>query len=207
MRNNRAIAVATGTQQQIKLLAASNACLRRNLIRFSHGLKQDRQLAYRDELTGLPNRTLLLDRLHQAMQQTARQRKPLLLMFIDLDCLKWVNDQLGYVAGDRLLQKVAMRLSTSIRGGDTACRYGGDEFVVMLPEIDGGAGADAALDKIRMQLREPYIIDGQVIKLSASVGAALYYGDEQSSENLLRQADLDMYRAKANSNPPTITPL
>jgi len=196
---------ASDTQQQVKLLAVSNACLRRNLIRFSRKLKQVGHLAYHDELTGLPNRSLLLDRLHQALQQAARQHKQVLLLFIDLDRLKSVNDQLGQVVGDGLLQQVAMRLVTSIRGADTACRYGGDEFVIMLPEIERQQSAAAVVHKIRAQLIAPYVIDGQVITLTVSVGAALYRGDQQSCEDLIRQAGIDMSHAKANSSPPIIS--
>jgi diguanylate cyclase (GGDEF)-like protein len=194
-----------GTQQQFKLLASSNACLRRNLIRFSRRLKQAGHLAYHDELTGLPSRDLLLDRLQQAMQQAARQHKPVLLLYIDLDRFQSINDALGYVAGDRLLQQVAARLAACIRGADTACRFGGDEFVILLPEIDGYQGAAAALHKIRAQLATPYAIDGQSIMLTASVGTAVYRGDQQSRENLIRQARMDMHRAKATSKPPSIS--
>jgi len=193
------------TQQQFKLLAASNACLRRNLIRFSHKIKQEGLLAYHDELTGLPNRSLLLDRLYQAMQQAARQHKQVLLMFIDLNSFKWVNDKLGHVAGDSLLQQVAMRLAVNIRGADTACRYGGDEFVVMMPEMEEQHGDTPAVRKIRAQLAAPYVIDKQVISLTASVGTALYCGNEQSGEELLQQAKSDMNSVKANSKPPTIS--
>lgn len=203
---NRPLTAASATEQQIKLLAASNACLRRNLIRFSHGLKQVGQLAYHDELTGLANRYLMLDRLRQAMQQAARQHKQVLLVFVDLDGLKWVNDHLGYIAGDTLLKQVATRLTARIRGADTACRYGGDEFVLMMPEIEGEDCAAVAVDKIREQLTPPYEIDDQVITLTASVGAALYRGDEQTCEHLLRQAVIDMYRAKAHIQSPTVSP-
>jgi len=198
---------ASDTQQQVKLLAVSNACLRRNLIRFSRKLKQVGRLAYHDELTGLPNRDLLLDRLHQALQQAARQHKQVLLLFINLDRFKWINDQLGYIAGDRLLQQVAMRLAANIRGADTACRYGGDEFVIMLPEIEGQQSAAIVMHKIRAQLAAPYVIDDQVITLTASVGAAFYHGDQQSCEDLIRQAGIDMSHAKANSNQATLSPM
>lgn len=209
--NDRAYTVgqqqlSSSTQQQIKLLATSNACLRRNLIRFSYGLKQVGHLAFHDELTGLPNRNLLLDRLQQAMQQAARQHKQVLLLLVDLNRFKWINDQLGYVAGDRLLQQVATRLTACIRGADTACRYGGDEFAVMLPEIEGRQSATAAVHKIHTQLAAPYVVEGQMITLTASVGTALYRGDQQSREHLIRQADSDMYRAKTKSKPPTIAP-
>lgn len=196
-----------GTQQQFKLLASSNACLRRNLIRFSRRLQQAGHLAYHDELTGLPSRDLLLDRLQQAMQQAARQHKPVLLLYIDLDRFQNVNDALGYVAGDKLLQQAAARLAACIRGADTACRFGSDEFVILLPEIDGYQGAAAALHKIRSHLAAPYVIDGQTIALTASVGSAVYHGDQQSRDNLIRQARMDAYRAKATRKPPTISPL
>lgn len=198
---------SASSQQQIKLLAASNACLRRNLVRFSYGLKQVGHLAFHDELTGLPNRSLLLDRLQQAMLQGARQYKQVLLLFIDLDRFKVINDKLGYIAGDRLLQQVAMRLSARIRGADTVSRYGGDEFVVMLPEMESAQSATAAVQKIRAQLATPYVIEDHVVTLTASVGAAIFRGDQQSREYLLRQAELDMNRSKVKSKPPLVTPI
>ena len=198
---------SASSQQQIKLLAASNACLRRNLVRFSYGLKQVGHLAFHDELTGLPNRSLLLDRLQQAMLQGARQYKQVLLLFIDLDRFKVINDKLGYIAGDHLLQQVAMRLSARIRGADTVSRYGGDEFVVMLPEMESAQSATAAVQKIRAQLATPYVIEDHVVTLTASVGAAIFRGDQQSREYLLRQAELDMNRSKVKSKPPLVTPI
>lgn len=211
VKNATSYAVQTpasaGSQQQIKLLAASNACLRRNLVRFSYGLKQVGHLAFHDELTGLPNRSLLLDRLQQAMLQGARQYKQVLLLFIDLDRFKVINDKLGYIAGDRLLQQVAMRLSARIRGADTASRYGGDEFVVMLPEMESAQSATAAVQKIRAQLATPYVIEDHVVTLTASVGAAIFRGDQQSREYLLRQAELDMNRSKVKSKSPLVTPI
>lgn len=204
---NRLGSTATATQQQIKLLAASNACLRRNLIRFSHGLRQVGQLAYHDDLTGLPNRYLMLDRLQQAMQQAARQQKQVLLLLIDLDRFKTINDELGYSAGDSLLQQMALRLTSRIRGADTACRYGGDEFVIMMPEIEGPESAVAAVVKIREQLAAPYLVEGRTIHITASVGAALYQGDKQTLDSLVRQAETDLHQSKAISKKPIISPL
>lgn len=198
---------SSSTQQQIKLLASSNARLRRNLVRFSRGLKQVGQLAYHDELTGLPNRSLLLDRLHQAMQQALRQQKLVLLLFVDLDDFKWVNDNLGVAVGDRLLQQVALRLAASIRGADTACRYGGDEFVLMLPEIEGTQNAAAAVQKIRAQLAVPYVIDDRMIKLNASIGVVHYRGGDQSGEELIQQADHNMHQNRAHIITPTLSNL
>ncbi len=181
--------VINSAQQQIKLLAASNACLRRNLVQFSRRLKQELEPPmHRDTLTGLPDRRLLLDRLHQAMRQAIRQQKFVLLLLVDLDDFKWVNEHLGVAAGNNLLQQVALRLAAGIRGGDTVCRYGGNEFVLMLPEIDGEQSAAAALQKIRTQLAGPYAIDDQRIMLNASIGSKLYRGAELNGEDLIQQA-------------------
>lgn len=198
MRNNSAAENINGTQQQFKLLAASNACLRRNLIRFSHKIKQEGLLAYHDDLTGLPNHNLLLDRLNQAMKQAARQHKQVLLLYINLNGFNAINENLGYLSGDSLLQQVAMRLAINIRGADTACRYGGDEFVVMMPEIEGQLNVVAAVKKIRSQLSVPYVLDDQVITLTASIGVAIYRGGEKSPKELIQQAKQDLAHAKAD---------
>lgn len=198
MRNIAITDNINGTQQQFKLLAASNACLRRNLIRFSHKIKQDGLLAYHDDLTGLPNHNLLLDRLHQAMKQASRQHKQVLLLYINLNGFKAINETLGFISGDSLLQQVAMRLAINIRGADTACRYGGDEFVVMMPEIEGQLNVVAAVKKIRSQLTVPYVLDDQVITLSASIGVAIYRGGEKSCKELIQHAKQDLAHAKAD---------
>jgi diguanylate cyclase (GGDEF)-like protein len=110
---------------------------------------RSRRFAFHDELTGLPNRRLLLDRYHQAVALATRQHRLVALLFLDLDGFKNVNDTHGHAAGDRILQLVAARLLASIRASDTACRYGGDEFVVLLPELDTPGSAVAAARKIR----------------------------------------------------------
>lgn len=205
MTQIQSVTPTSGAQQQIKLLSASNACLRRNLVRFSRGLKQVGHLAYHDELTGLPNRSLLLDRLRQAMQQAVRQQKLVLLLFVDLDRFKWINGNLGVAVGDRLLKQVALRLAASIRGGDTACRYGGDEFVLMLPEIEGKHSAAAVVNKIRAQLAVPYVIDDRMITLRASVGVILYRDGEQNGEDLIQQAESNMRQQKAHCKSPILS--
>lgn len=191
--------------QLVTLLAVSNACLRRNLVRLSRLMKQTGQMAYHDELTGLPTRHLLMDRLRQATRQAARQRKQVLLLLLDLDGFEWINEKLGRAAGDQLLQQVAYRLVSSIRAEDTACRYGGDEFIVMLPEIEGEESANKIVRKIRAQLAAPYLIDDQLITVNASIGTALYEGDEKSPDDLVEKADIAMSLAKAHSTPPTIS--
>jgi diguanylate cyclase len=189
-------------RQQIKTLVDSNACLRKKMIRIAKKYTNALHLAYHDELTGLANRSLLLDRLKQAMAQSARQNKQLALLFIDLDKFKSVNDRLGHTAGDKLLQQVAERLAASVRIGDTACRYGGDEFVIMLPEIDGRVSVAAVIEKIRSHLDASYVVDGNVIAVTASIGTAVYHAGGQDSSDLIKQADIAMYLAKAHKSSP-----
>lgn len=190
-------------RQEIEVLAASNLRHRRKLIRLAREIAQARHFAYYDELTGLPNRRLLLDRLNQAMAQGARQHKQVALLLLDLDGFKSINDRLGHGAGDKLLQQVAQRLTACIRVADTACRYGGDEFVIMLPEIDGRGMAAAVAQKIHAYLAVPFFIDGSAITLTASIGTAIYQADGQPGSDLIKQADIAMYRAKARSVAPT----
>lgn len=117
---------------------------------------------------------LLQDRLEEAISQAQRAHKMVAVLLIDLDGFKRVNDSLGHAAGDHLLQAVAARLSAGVRGADTACRHGGDEFVIMLPDVEGLAMADAVVAKLRARLYEPHVIEGHEIRITASVGSALY---------------------------------
>jgi len=194
-------------QVQIKVLVERNTHLLEKLVDLAQKEAQTRQLAYHDELTGLPNRSLLQDRFNQAMSQAKRHNKPLALLLLDLDEFKCVNDNLGHVVGDKLLLAVVERLAASIRGADTACRYGGDEFVIMLPEIDNAVMAAAVAAKVRVRLRKPYIIDGYEIRITASVGAAVYPADGQTYDELIKQADIAMYRAKTGAGKALITTL
>ncbi len=185
-------------QQQIEMLAETNRNLKQKLIRLAKKCAEARYFGYHDELTGLPNRSLLLDRLKQAMAHSARQHKQVAFLFIDLDKFKNVNDTLGHAVGDKLLQQVAERLTACIRCGDTACRYGGDEFVVMLPEINGQENAAAVTEKIRSHLARDYVVDGNVIAITASIGIAVYRDGGQNCSDLIKQADNAMYLAKAH---------
>ena len=186
--------------QQIKMLARSNARLTRKVVRLRREAARACHLAYHDQLTGLPNRRLLMDRLTQAMSQAGRQHKQVGLLLLDLDQFKSVNDRLGHAAGDKVLQQVAERLSACIRSCDTACRFGGDEFVIMLPEIDGWASADAVAHKIRTRLVAPFVLDDRVIVLTASIGIAIYRADGRDGSELIREADSAMYLAKARGD-------
>jgi diguanylate cyclase len=194
-------------QAQIKNLDERNTRLEQKLAELAQKEAQARYLAYHDELTGLPNRNLLQDRLSQAMSQAKRHQKPLALLLLDLDEFKSVNDILGHVIGDKLLVAVVERLTIGIRSADTACRFGGDEFVIMLPEIDSPDMATAVAAKVRAHLSEPYIIDGYEIRITASVGTAVYPIDGQTYPELIRQADIAMYRAKALGHKALVTTL
>jgi diguanylate cyclase (GGDEF)-like protein/PAS domain S-box-containing protein len=159
------------------------------------------ELAFFDQLTGLPNRTLLMDRLKQAMTAGNRNKTFGSVLFIDLDHFKTLNDTLGHDKGDQLLEQVAKRLDASVREGDTVARLGGDEFVVVLGGLNGNA-EDAASqtevvgEKILLALSQPYQLGGIEHLTTGSIGATLFSGHETSIDDLLKQADLAMYKAK-----------
>jgi diguanylate cyclase (GGDEF)-like protein len=183
-------------QHQVALLIENNLRLSELAARREHEVEKVRHFAHHDELTGLPNRTLLLDRLNQALVRAKRQQKQLALLLLDLDGFKNINDRLGHAAGDKLLQRVAERLLSCVRGGDTACRYGGDEFVLLLPEVDDENRALAVAEKIRARLAKPYKVDDYSIAVTASIGVAVYPIDGMSQNDLIKQADVAMYHAK-----------
>jgi len=186
-------------RERVQTLTELNSRLTQELIELARREAQVRGFAYHDELTGLPNRRLLLDRLKQAVAQAARQRKQVVLLLIDLDGFKSVNDRLGHAGGDKLLQAVAGRLTDCIRGADTACRYGGDEFLIMLPEVDNPGMAAAVRAKLDLALSEPYIIDAYQVRMTVSMGGVVYPTDERTEDALIRRADGALYRAKARS--------
>ncbi|SFG37696.1 response regulator receiver modulated diguanylate cyclase/phosphodiesterase with PAS/PAC sensor(s) [Duganella sp. CF458] len=153
--------------------------------------------AYHDILTDLPNRILFKDRLGLAVIQAKRKLAELAVMFIDLDRFKLVNDTLGHVKGDELLQQAARRLKECLRKGDTLARHSGDEFTIVLPELRDRADAKAIADKFQEVLQSPFDLDGHVVHISASIGIAVYPNDGDSIEELLRHADIAMYQVKA----------
>lgn len=173
----------------------------RRLLRVSTQLHvseaQARFLAHHDALTGLPNRALFQDRLRDALQQAGRSGRPLALVSIDLDDFKQVNDTLGHPAGDELIRQVASRLSAMLRAGDTVARFGGDEFMLLLPDM----GEDAALRDfcggIIDALSQPYSLLGSSSSISASAGAVRAVSADQDQSDLLRRADIALYNAKA----------
>jgi diguanylate cyclase (GGDEF)-like protein/PAS domain S-box-containing protein len=156
-----------------------------------------RQLAYYDVLTGLPNRRLLLDRLNQALAQTQRHQRSLAVMFLDLDRFKEINDTLGHDIGDELLKVVAQRLEVCVRGGDTVSRQGGDEFVIILSEISLQQDVALVAEKILALLSTPVTIQGLRLKITTSIGIAIYTVDSADDvTSLMKKADVAMYKAK-----------
>jgi diguanylate cyclase (GGDEF)-like protein/PAS domain S-box-containing protein len=155
-------------------------------------------LAQHDFLTGLPNRVLLTERLSRAIGQARRHNKRVALMFIDLDYFKHINDSLGHTVGDLLLQVVAERLKLCIRDTDTVCRQGGDEFVVLLTEIERTLDAAPVAEKLLAAFAEPCLIGGHELHVTLSVGVAIYPDDGQDADEVMKNADTAMYHAKAN---------
>lgn len=154
-------------------------------------------LAHHDPLTSLPNRLMLFSRLEHAISIAQRDGGLIALLMIDLDHFKEVNDSYGHRMGDHLLQHVAERLTTRLRGADTLARLGGDEFTVLLEEIARPDDAGRVADEILSALTAPWSLpNGTEVRIAASIGIALYPGLAQTAEDLLQQADIAMYRAK-----------
>ena len=164
---------------------------------------QIKQLAFFDPLTGLPNRRLLADRLNQALAASARNDREGALLFVDLDNFKTVNDTQGHEIGDLLLQEVARRLGNSFREADTVARLGGDEFVVVLADLSGAPDEAAAQveivgQKILSVLGKPYELSGNLFRCTPSIGITLFGNQRGSIDDLMKQADIAMYQAKAS---------
>jgi len=157
-----------------------------------------RHVAHHDHLTGLPNRGLLTDRLQLALLQARRNGKSVGLLMLDLDHFKRVNDSLGHHVGDQLLVTVAERLLSCVRGADTVARMGGDEFVVVLPEIGDGASAERLAHTILDTVSRPVLVGSHELQVTPSIGISLYPRDGADANALLRNADTAMYRAKGS---------
>ncbi len=163
--------------------------------------KQALNLAFYDPLTGLPNRRLLQDRLSQTLASSVRTGRENGLLFIDLDNFKSINDTLGHDIGDQLLQEAANRIQHCIREGDTVARFGGDEFVVILNELNSleiraANQIESIVTKMLSLLRRPYQLFGQSFRITSSIGATLFGEQKVSIEEILKQADIAMYQAK-----------
>ena len=155
-------------------------------------------LARHDFLTGLPNRMLLTERLSQAIGLAQRHHRQVALLFIDLDCFKNINDSLGHTIGDQLLQSVGERLLATVRATDTVCRQGGDEFVILLPEIEQPQDAAHIAQKLLDAFAVPHLIGGQELHITLSIGISVYPDDGVDLDAVLQNADTAMYHAKTN---------
>lgn len=177
-------------------LAGANEALERDIALRQTFEEQLYRQAHYDELTGLANRLLTRDRLEQAIANSRRNKVPSALLFIDLDHFKNVNDTLGHEAGDALLREAAQRLKASIRQGDTLARMGGDEFLVILPCIASNVAAREVAERVVKAFSVPFAVNGHDHFATASIGIALYPTDGTDGPELLRNADLALYRAK-----------
>ncbi len=157
-----------------------------------------RTMANYDDLTALPNRSLLLDRIKHGIQKASRKKESIALMFVDLDRFKSVNDSLGHYYGDLLLKEVAKRLSSTLREDDTVARIGGDEFVVLVEQFKSNGNLSHIAQKIINALELPFNIQDHVVSIGASIGISVYPNDSSDQETLLRNADVAMYNAKQN---------
>jgi diguanylate cyclase (GGDEF)-like protein/PAS domain S-box-containing protein len=177
-------------------LAAANALLRAEVDERLQAEDRVRHMANHDALTGLPNRRLLHDRLYQAIALAHRHRQKVAVMFIDLDRFKTINDTLGHACGDLLLQEVGKRIGAELREGDTVARLGGDEFVVVLPELEDANAAAVIAQKLSAVFSSAFLVAGNDLHVTPSIGIAIYPDDGTDPETLTRNADTAMYHAK-----------
>ena len=153
-------------------------------------------LAHYDHLSRLPNRLAFHDRLHQAISSARRSKNEVAVMFLDLDGFKQVNDTLGHNAGDEVIREISARLGLAMRESDAIARFGGDEFTVLLAEVEAREGVEVAAQKIIEAVSEPIHIENTVAQVTTSIGISLYPQDSDDIDTLIRQADMAMYAAK-----------
>ena len=194
----------SAVEERLRIASRENECLKARNRQLAQALADASQrgsaahhLAHHDVLTGLPNRLLLMERLQDSISAAFQGQGQVALLFIDLDHFKYVNDRLGHVVGDKLLTIVASRILAAIRADDIACRYGGDEFVVLMSNIRDAALVASIADKIRERIDGCYGIDDNEVRISASIGFAVYPTHGDHCDALLSHADASMYRSKA----------
>ena len=186
----------TTSVEQRKILAKQNSVLRQEVNR---RLESEEKLAYQathDELTGLTNRNYSNQRLAQVIEQSRRSKSKVLLMLIDLDNFKLINDTLGHDAGDKVLQFASTRLLNTVRKTDTVARLGGDEFLLIIPELADNSCAELLASKVKRVFEPPITFDNNELFISSSIGMSIYPQDGASPEVLLKNADMALYRVK-----------
>lgn len=192
-------------RREVETLRAANARLVRELAALKVREAQAQRLADRDSLTGLYNRRRMLELLDSVIAEAAQQWQCVGLLFIDLNGFKGINDEYGHAAGDKILTTMAMRIAARVRTGDLVCRYGGDEFVVVLPSVPDAAAVTRVADTIRERVALPCWIQGNEQHLTAAIGVSMYPHDGDTAEVLLHRADQAMYRLKAHLARPIVS--
>jgi diguanylate cyclase (GGDEF)-like protein len=188
--------VPRADQQELDTLRAINAQLRAELAALKQREAEALRASERDELTGLYNRRRMLEMLDQAIHESSEQGLYCGVLFVDLNGFKQINDTFGHGAGDKILTTVATRMSARVRAGDIVCRYGGDEFVVVLPMIPHAGAMSRVADAIRERVSLPCWFNGNQLNLTAAIGEAMYPHDGNDPGMLLHRADQAMYRIK-----------
>jgi diguanylate cyclase (GGDEF)-like protein len=186
-----------GELREIDKLRAANIQLRRELAELKEREAETKKLADRDGLTGLFNRRSMLELLEAAIGDAIKLDLHVGLLFIDLNGFKIINDRYGHAAGDKILTTVATRILARVRAGDICCRYGGDEFVVVLPGVPDPSPVSRVADAIRERVSLPYWIGEEQQRLTASIGESMYPHHGENAAKLLHRADEAMYRLKA----------
>jgi diguanylate cyclase (GGDEF)-like protein len=191
--------------RELEALRCTNAQLMRELAILRAREAETQRLADRDGLTGLYNRRRMLELLDAAIIEARQRWQCVGLLFIDLNGFKGINDEYGHGAGDKILTSVATRIAGRVRNGDIVCRYGGDEFVVILPSVPNAASVSRVAETIRERVALPYWINGDEQHLSAAIGESIFPHDGDNAAVLLHRADQAMYRLKTRMARPMLT--
>jgi diguanylate cyclase (GGDEF)-like protein len=205
LRDMKEARLADDETRELESLRAINAHLLHELSILREREAATQQLADRDGLTGLYNRRRMLELLEAAITEANEQRLSVGLLFIDLNGFKAINDEYGHAAGDKILTTVATRISARVRTGDAVARYGGDEFVVVLPAVPDPSAVSRVADTVRERISLPYWINGEEQHLTAAIGESLYPHDGDNAAMLLDRADVAMYRMKQRLARPMVT--
>jgi diguanylate cyclase (GGDEF)-like protein len=196
---------ARDVHRELEALRCTNAQLMSELATLRAREAETQRLADRDGLTGLYNRRRMLELLDAAIGEAQQRWQCVGLLFIDLNGFKAINDEYGHGAGDKILISVATRIAGRVRNGDIVCRYGGDEFVVILPSVPNAASVSRVAETIRERVALPYWINGDEQHLSAAIGESIFPHDGDNAAVLLHRADQAMYRLKTRMARPILT--
>jgi diguanylate cyclase (GGDEF)-like protein len=205
LRSAPRIRITADSERELDTLRCMNAHLLSELAVLKERQAEVLRLAERDGLTGLYNRRRMLELLDSAITEALQRGQCVGLLFIDLNGFKAVNDEYGHAAGDKILTTMAMRIAARVRNGDFVCRYGGDEFVVVLPNVPDAAAVTRVADTIRERVALPCWLRGQEQHLTAAIGESLFPRDGNTAQELLERADRAMYVLKARLARPMVS--